>query len=124
MIKDVYGCWRCANKQEVIDTHLAAETEPHRWGPVLVEKVATLMSIHGTRPDAECDRDRSSGRSRARWIASQRRNITFWRRPDVAESRRDRPESAWKWTFNTRWLRVPAGLAHNLARQHERVANH
>jgi hypothetical protein len=50
MINDVYGCGRCANKQEVIDTLLAAETEPHRWGHVLVEKVATLMSILGRAP--------------------------------------------------------------------------
>jgi hypothetical protein len=43
-----------ANKQEVIDALLVAETEPHRWRRALAEKVETIMQLRGlTRPDAE-----------------------------------------------------------------------
>ena len=43
-----------ANKQEVIDAPLAAETEPHRWRRTLAEKVDTIVKMRGlTQRDAE-----------------------------------------------------------------------
>jgi hypothetical protein len=63
------------------DVELAAETESDCWRRALAEKVATIVRLRSmTRPDAECDRDRSPAGSRARPIASQHRNLLFGRR--------------------------------------------
>jgi hypothetical protein len=73
------------------DVELTAERESDRWRRTLAEKVDTITQLHGmTRPDAECDRDRSPAGSRARSIASQHRNLPFGRRAGLRCRRPER----------------------------------